>query len=63
MPDQTPIKYEAAHHRPFVPDDTVPAGTLALAQRLRAGHGIAITADADGGVTIVNTCCSSDEAS
>lgn len=61
MPDQLPIKYEGARHLPFTPGDTVPAPTLALAQRLRAGHGIAITADADGGITITNTCCSNDE--
>lgn len=57
MPDQSPIKLANAQHAPFAPDDTVPAATLALAQRLRAGAGIAITADADGGITIVNTCC------
>lgn len=57
MPDQLPIKYDAARHAPFALDDTVPATTLALAQRLRAGHGIVITADADGGITITNTCC------
>lgn len=62
MPDQIPIKYEGARHLPFAPDDIVPPSTLALAQRLRAGHGIAIIADADGGITIVNTCCPSDEA-
>ncbi len=63
MPDQFPIKYEGARHTPFASGDTVPAPTLALAQRLRAGHGIEITADADGGITITNTCCSNNEAS
>jgi hypothetical protein len=57
MTDQLPIKYDEARHAPFAPEDTVPAATLALAQRLRAGHGIAITADADGGITIINICC------
>lgn len=61
MPDQLPIKYEDARHTPFAPGDTVPGPTLALAARLRAGHGIAITADADGVITIANTCCPSDE--
>ena len=61
MPDQLPIKYDDAHHAPFAPGDTVPATTLALALRLRAGHGIVITADPDGGITIVNTCCPNDE--
>jgi hypothetical protein len=63
MPDQLPIKYEGARHTPFASGDIVPAPTLALAQRLRAGHGISITADADGGITITNTCCPNDEAS
>lgn len=61
MPEQQPIKYEDARHTPFASGDTVPAATLALAMRLRAGHGIAITADGDGGITIANTCCPSDE--
>ena len=61
MPDQLPIKYEDARHTPFAPGDTVPGPALALAQRLRAGHGIAITAEADGVITIANTCCHSDE--
>ena len=63
MPDQFPIKYEDARHTPFASGDTVPAPTLALAQRLRAGHGIEIIANADGGMTITNTCCPNDEAS
>ena len=62
MPDHLPIHYDGGRHAPFAVDDTVPASTLALAQRLRAGHGIAITADADGGITILNTCCPSAEA-
>ena len=62
MSEQIPIKYEGARHMPFAPEDTIPATTLALAQRLRAGHGIAITADADGGITIVNICCPGNEA-
>jgi hypothetical protein len=62
MPDRTPIKYEDARHAPFAPGDTVPASSLALAQRLRAGHGIEISADADGGITITNTCCPDHEA-
>jgi hypothetical protein len=61
MPIQNPIKYANGQHVPFASEDTVPAATLTLAQRLRPGHGIAITADADGGITITNTCCPSDD--
>ncbi len=61
MPNQNPIKYANGQHVPFAPDDTVPTATLALAQRLRPGEGIAITADADGGITIINTCCPSED--
>lgn len=57
MPDSLPIKYAERMHRPFAPDDTLPTSVLALRQRIRAGHGIAIVANDDGGLTIVNTCC------
>lgn len=57
MPERTPIKYEAGHHRPFAPGDTLPPPVLALLQRVRPGYGIDIVDNGDGTLTVVNTCC------
>lgn len=57
MPERIPVKYDAGLHRPFAPEDTLPPPVLALCQRVRAGHGIAIVDNGDGTLTVVNTCC------
>lgn len=57
MADKTPLKYESGQHKPFEPGDKIPDSYFDLRGLIHAGEGFEVTEDAQGRVTITNTCC------